>query len=96
MNALKLVTETELNPISQLKTVKAQLKTLQAYETALKQEINDLLDESGQEELLIGDDKVKRSMSERQIFDSKTFESLHPDLYGQFKKSTTVITLRTL
>ena len=95
MNALKLVTN-EFNPIASLKSIKDQIKALQAAEDSIKKEINSILDAQGVEELVIGNDKVKRQLTERAVFDSKTFESVHPSLYADFKKSTAVITLRTM
>ncbi len=84
------------NPIAELKAVREQLKALQSKESDLKDQLNNLLDQAGIEEMVIGTDKVKRALTERSTFDSKTFESVHPALYAEFKKSTTVITLRTI
>lgn len=84
------------NPIAELKAIREQMKALETAEKAAKDQINNLLDQSGLEEIVIGEDKVKRQITERMSFDTKTFESVHPDLYAEFKKSTAVITLRTM
>lgn len=84
------------NPIATLKAIKEQMKALEAAEKAAKDQINNLLDQAGVEEMVIGNDKVKRQITERQTFDGKAFEAAHPDLYAAFKKSAAIITLRTM
>lgn len=84
------------NPIAELKSIREALKTLEAQEKALKDQINNILDSNGVEELVIGSDKIKRQLTERASFDSTGFKSIHPALYAEFTKKTAVITLRTL
>jgi len=95
-NGAQILSFKNNNPIAELKSIREQLKAFQEREGDLKAQINNLLDQAGVEELVIGNDKVKRTLTERSTFDSKIFESVHPDLYAEFKKSTCVITLKTI
>lgn len=95
-NGAQILSFKNNNPIAELKSIREQLKAFQEREGDLKAQINNLLDQAGVEELVIGNDKVKRTLTERSTFDSKIFESVHPDLYAEFKKSTCVITLKAI
>jgi len=84
------------NPIEELKNLRLQIKALSELEEQVKERINNLLDSSGNEELVINGHKVSRVITERVIFDSKTFKTLHPSLYTDFSKRSTSISLKTL
>ena len=85
-----------VNPILELKTIREQIAFLKKQEDKIKDKINNLLDQTGLEELVIDGEKVFRRMTERRTFDAKTFSSLHSNLYEQFKKTTAVISLEVL
>ncbi len=84
------------NCIAQLKQVRDQIKKLTEQETLIKSHINSLLDQRGLEELLIGDNKVSRVLSERVILDGKSLKTLYPEIYSQFEKKSIVVTLKVL
>ena len=57
-NGAQILSFKNNNPIAELKSIREQLKAFQEREGDLKAQINNLLDQAGVEELVIGNDKV--------------------------------------
>lgn len=60
-----------VNPIAQLKSVREQIALLQKLEKAAKEQINNLLDQSGLEELVIDGVKVTRTITTKAAYSVK-------------------------
>ncbi len=84
------------NPISELIQIRKEMKDLQEKEDNLKVTINLMLNQNHIDEMVIGQDKVVRTNTERNTFDSKAFRAKHPELYNQYKKTSVITTLKTL
>ena len=69
------------------------MKELAKQETELKASINKLLDDSGSESLLIGEFKATRKLLEKSALDSAKLKRDMPDIYSEFCKKSTYITL---
>jgi hypothetical protein len=60
-----------VNPIAQLKSLREQIALLQKLEKASKEQINNLLDQSGLEELVIDGVKVNRTITTKAAYSVK-------------------------
>ena len=60
-----------VNPIHDLKYLRREIAALQKLEAAAKSQINNLLDQSGLEELVIGNEKVVRTITNKAAYSVK-------------------------
>lgn len=87
--------ESLIDAIDDLQTVKAKIKDLEAQEDAIKARV--LLTLKSAEMLMYQGIKVATCKTQtRTSFDAKTFEKDHPDLYAQYKKTSSTRVLRII
>jgi putative phage-type endonuclease len=84
-----------VDDLEQIQSIKAQVKELEAQEDALKARVVMALESA--ETLLYQGVKVATCKTQvRNSFDAKTFEKEHPDLYAQYKKTSSTRVLRII
>lgn len=84
-----------IDDLEQIQGIKAQVKELEAQEDALKARIVMALESA--ETLTYQGVKVATCKTQvRNLFDAKTFEKDHPDLYAQYKKTSSTRVLRII
>lgn len=84
-----------VDDLEKIQSIKAQVKELEAQEDALKARV--LISLESAETLLYQGVKVATCKTQvRNSFDAKTFEKEHPDLYAQYKKTTSTRVLRII
>jgi len=90
------ITNLGVNPISELKSVRSQIKALQEAEDRLKMQLNRLLDANGLEKLSINGYAVARVINDRSTLDTGSLKNLHPEIYEAFTVKKAVISLRVI
>lgn len=84
-----------IDDLEQIQSIKAQVKELEAQEDAIKARILMAMKEA--ETLAYQGVKVATCKTQvRTSFDAKTFEKDHPDLYAQYKKTSSTRVLRII
>lgn len=84
-----------IDDLEQIQGIKAQVKELEAQEDAIKARV--LMSLENAETLLYQGVKVATCKTQvRNSFDAKTFEKDHPDLYAQYKKTSSTRVLRII
>ncbi len=84
-----------VDDLEQIQSIKAQVKELEAQEDALKARV--LLALESAETLLYQGVKVATCKTQtRTSFDAKAFEKDHPELYAQYKKTSSTRVLRII
>lgn len=84
-----------INDLDKIQSIKAQVKELEAQEDALKARVLTALESA--ETLTYKGVKVATCKTQlRNSFDAKTFEKEQPDLYAQYKKTTSTRVLRII
>lgn len=84
-----------VDDLEQIQTIKAQMKELEAQEDALKARVLMALESA--ETLTYQGVKVATCKTQtRTSFDAKTFEKEHPELYAQYKKTSSTRVLRII
>lgn len=87
--------ESLIDAIDDLQNIKAQIKDLESQEDAVKARV--LLALESAETLMYQGVKVATCKTQtRSSFDSKAFEKDHPDLYAQYKKTSSTRVLRII
>jgi len=84
-----------IDDLEQIQGIKAQVKELEAQEDAIKARV--LMSLENAETLLYQGVKVATCKTQtRTSFDAKAFEKDHPDLYAQYKKTSSTRVLRII
>lgn len=84
-----------IDDLEKIQSIKAQVKELEAQEDAIKARV--LMSLENAETLLYQGVKVATCKTQvRNSFDAKTFEKDHPDLYAQYKKTSSTRVLRII
>lgn len=84
-----------IDDLEQIQSIKAQVKELEAQEDVLKARV--LISLESAETLLYQGVKVATCKTQtRTSFDAKTFEKDHPELYAQYKKTSSTRVLRII
>lgn len=84
-----------IDDLEQIQSIKAQVKELEAQEDVLKSRVVIALENA--ETLLYQNVKVATCKTQtRTSFDAKTFEKDHPELYAQYKKTSSTRVLRII
>jgi len=84
-----------VDDLEQIQSIKAKVKELEAQEDALKARV--LISLESAETLLYQGVKVATCKTQtRTSFDAKAFEKDHPELYAQYKKTTSTRVLRII
>jgi len=84
-----------IDDLDKIQSIKAQVKELEAQEDALKARVLTALESA--ETLTYQGVKVATCKTQlRNSFDAKTFEKDHPDLYAQYKKTSSTRVLRII
>lgn len=84
-----------INDLDKIQSIKAQVKELEAQEDALKARVLTALESA--ETLTYKGVKVATCKTQlRNSFDAKTFEKEQPDLYAQYKKTSSTRVLRII
>lgn len=87
-----MMTNEKMNAtVLEIKALEAQIKELEAYKDSLKDELKSEMDERKVDKVDTGMFKISYIPVETSRFDSTKFKTEHPDVYGEYLKSSTYL-----